>query len=130
MRLAAVAAAAFIAVLPAGAAGAEEAPGVLYTKDVTVVPLDYGYLVQVVCNASADPGTTTHFAVATAVSCSLGGVTRARAMPGSEAVVNNTYAAVGSLEFCIWGEAAFVDPLTGQAFTVEGTPKCETLTFG
>jgi hypothetical protein len=130
MRLAAVLAAAVLAALPAGTAMADQAAGVLYTRDVQVVPLDYGYVVQVVCNATADPGTTSHLAVATAVSCSLGGVTRTRAMPGSEAIVTNAYAAVGPLEFCIWGEAAFVDPLSGEAFTVEGTPKCEVLDFG
>lgn len=129
-RLTVVGAATVLAgLLPVGPAHADATPGVVYSREVRAVPLDYGYLVEVVCNASADPGTTQHVPVATAVSCSLGGLTQTRALVGPESYVTNASATTGPIVFCIWGEAAFVDSLTGVILTAEGTPQCETMTF-
>lgn len=129
MRLLAFGAATILAGLPVGAAHADSNPGVLLNRDITVVPLDYGHIIQVVCNATADPGTTQQVPVATAVSCSLGGVVESQAQPGSEAIVSHQTAATGPVEFCIWGEAGFADPITGVVITVERDPVCETLSY-
>lgn len=113
------------AVLAASPAVAAEPPGVLLTYESSVVPLDAGYHVTVLCNSTADPGEAQHVAVGTVVGCTLNGVFSSRGMPGSEAVTVVSATAAGPFELCLWGEAAFFAALDRKVLYASAGPRCE-----
>lgn len=125
--LAAAGAATILASLTVTSAHAEPA-GVILSWETQVIPLDYGHLVIVICNASADPGEFGDVATATSVTCSLDGASRTQANPGHEAITPNFGATLGeTAEFCISGEAVFVHAVTGALQTPTAGPVCETI---
>jgi hypothetical protein len=113
--------------LPALPAHADTPSDVLLTYEYHSVPLDYGYVVAVVCNASADPGDYEDIPVATEVSCSLGTATARQALPGREAVTTITSAVLGPITLSLSGEAAFINVSTGRVEVVARGPECTTL---
>ena len=114
-------------VLPALPAHADTPSGVLLTYEYHSVPLDYGYVVVVACNASADPGDYEDIPVATEVSCSLGTATSRQALPGREAVTTITSAVLGPITLCLSGEAAFINATTRRVEVAASGPECTTL---
>ena len=120
-------AAAILSLLPAMPASAAQ-DSVEVGFETVVVPLDSGYVVLVLCNASAVTPDQTTVPLATVVSCSVNGNTDNRAMPGRESYVAINAAVLGPYTVCVSGQAAFLDPL-GNDFTLatEGEV-CETRT--
>lgn len=123
-----VAAAVGVALLPVGAATAKpREPRVTVSADVHTIPLDAGYLVEVVCVARADAAAPAQVPVVTAVSCAVDGFVESRAVPGGVAVAGVTSAVTGPFELCVSGEAVFVDPVAGTSPTAEREPRCRTV---
>jgi hypothetical protein len=108
-----------------GTARAEDRD-VLLSYELHVVPLDAGYQVIAVCNASADPDGIEDQPVATVVTCSVGGVERNQGMPGRESFVVVSPTVTGfPVTVCISGQAGFVNPLTDDLEVVSKGPVCE-----
>lgn len=121
------AAAALVALAPLSPAHADSEPTVWVTYSYHSVPLDAGYLVFVVCEADAVPGTPTQVAVATDVRCSVGLSADKAAYPGGQAVTVLAVPVVGSATVCVSGDAAFVDPVAGHVFHASSGSQCDTL---
>ena len=91
-----------------------------------LVPLDSGYEVAVLCDASALTNDQTHVAVATSVECSVNGFKSARAMPGRESYVVVNATVTGPYTVCISGQAAFVHPVDSDTVVPSAGPQCQT----
>lgn len=91
---------------------------------VEVVPLDAGYVVVVLCNASAVTSVQTDIAMATAVRCSINGREDSRALPGREAYTTVNDTVVGPYTVCLSGQAAFADPVRNSISVVSAGPEC------
>jgi hypothetical protein len=107
-------------------AGADPTP-VRVSYQYYSVPLDAGYLVVLICDASALPESNQQLAVATEVRCSAGNVTARAANPGGEAIVSMTVPVLGSMTVCVSGETAFVDVVGGHVLSAARGPVCDTL---
>ena len=90
------------------------------------VPLDAGWLVVVVCGASATP-IPGQVALVTEVRCSAGGVQASAVAPGGEAFTSIITPVLGSTTVCIYGETALVDVLAGHVRTAMRGPECTTV---
>jgi hypothetical protein len=91
-----------------------------------VVPLDSGFVVVVLCNASALTADQAAIPLATAVSCAVNGISANRANPGREAFVTVDATVVGPYTVCISGQAAFVNPVTNDISVPTAEPQCTT----
>lgn len=80
--------------------------------EIVPVALDDGFVITVLCNASAVTSVTTDVPLATVVSCSINGRSANRATPGRESYVAVDDLVVGPYTVCISGQAAFYDPVT------------------
>lgn len=122
-------AAGIAAAIPFGAvpAHAEISAQIVLNYDRHLVPLDSGYELVVLCNASAISSDQTAVPTATAVSCWVNnGSASSRAMPGPEAYAVTNATVVGPYTICISGQAAFVDPVTNEVAVPSEGPVCQT----
>ena len=123
----AAAAALVAAMATAGGAHAAMEPHVSLGRSIRAIPLDAGYLVEVVCTARADGAGLTQLPVITAVTCAIDDYSQAQAVPGSYAAVAVTSAVTGPFQLCVTGEATFLDPVAGTTpYAVRG-PDCHTV---
>ena len=119
--------AALAAILPAGPGQAAPEPRVHTSWSVSTIPLDAGYLVEVVCMAEAHPANITEVAIFTAVTCSIDDYSQTQAAAGSIAVVTLTSAVMGPYTLCHAGEATFLDPVQATNRTITSGPDCRTV---
>ena len=124
-RVAAVALVAAMATT--GGAHAAMEPHVTLQRSNRAIPLDAGYLVEVVCTAQSQGGSLTQLPVITAVTCALDDYVQSQAVPGDFAAVTLTSAVTGPFQLCVTGEATFLDPVAGSTpYAVRG-PDCHTV---
>jgi hypothetical protein len=92
----------------------------------TVVPLDSGYEVIVLCDASSGSSDQAAVPVATSIWCSVNGQSMSRAMPGRESYVTVNATVVGPYTVCTQGQAAFVQPVKNEIGVPTTGPTCRT----
>jgi hypothetical protein len=110
------------AALPAPAHAAPLGTVSVQAKFVSV-PVGDRVTTVAVCTAVAVGTEPEVVAVATEVDCSVDGVERSAALPGSLAVTAQTSTAL-PLSVCVAGRAAFLDTATNNVFNVAATPAC------
>jgi hypothetical protein len=126
-RVAGAVAAVAAVLLPAGGATAAPDPRINLAHRVRAIPLDAGYLVEVVCTAQARPASTTQVPLVTAITCSIDDFAQTQALPGAASAVTVTSAVTGPFVLCVFGEAAFLDPAGGTNPTATRGPDCRTV---
>lgn len=123
------AAAALVAGLAAvpGVGHAAADPHVSVSRSIRAVPLDAGFLVEVVCTAQAHGTATTQVPVVTAVTCGIDDYSQTQAVPGSVAVVTLTSAVTGPFTLCVSAEATFLDPVAATNPAAHNGPACHVV---
>ena len=134
MRHVLLAAGLVLAVPPGTTPAVAEEAGVRVTYEPRVVSLNSGYLVAVLCNATADPGRLEQVALATVVTCTVNDETIERrgnqGMPGPEAFaeVPGSFAGEAEVTVCVSGQAVFADLSTRHlVFVATPVPVCSPL---